>query len=223
MNNLSRTVLLAITALSLISFGANAETVTYLGRSINLDPPPGFCQLNSSPEERALFEYQRRNTEPAGELAQFAVPCTELADVRALKADRFTRWVQVLVLKRKGQLLPVSAPRTQFVRGLAGHFADTPLDVERLSRRANKHLAQTNTAVTDFSYEPLGTTQDAFFTRMKMMAQVGTVTSPVSAIAATTVVNQLPIGVYAFGTPKAKGEPAIETTRAYLRQILDRN
>ena len=201
----------------------NAETVTILGRSIQLSPPPDFCTLGNSPTERKLEQFQRQNTAQAGELVQLAVPCAELNDFRTRKIENFTRWAQVLVLKQKGQLNTVSAPRTKFVRAVAGRLADSPPDMSAMSARIRDELARTDSLVSAVTAQPIGATSEAMFIEVRMTATVGTWTSPVVGVGAITVANQLPIAVYAYATPKARGESPVDTARAYLRKVIDFN
>lgn len=220
MRNFSISVAVAILG---FTAAAHAETVTFLGKSIQLVPPPGFCKLGDSPIEREMEQFQRQNTAPAGELAQLAVPCTELNDFRSRKIENFTRWVQVLVLKQRGHLKIVTTPRANFVRAIAGRLADSPPDMNALSARIKDQLAKTDSSVSGASAQPIGATSEAVFMEISMTATVGTWTSPVVGVMAITVANQLPVAVYAFATPKARGELPVETSRAYLRKVIELN
>lgn len=170
-----------------------------------------------------MQEFQRRNTAPAGELAQLAVPCTELTDFKTRKIENFTRFVQILVLKPKGQLTLVSTLREEFVRKIAGSYAKSPPDLDALARRIRENLAKNDSAVRIASTKPIGATSEAFFVEIRGTAQVGRLSSPISAVMAITTANHLPIGVYAFATPKAKGDSPAEISMAYLRSVIDRN
>ena len=194
-----------------------------MGKSIQLVPPPGFCKLGDSPIEREIEQFQRQNAAPVGELAQLAVPCTELNDFRSRKIENFTRWVQVLVLKQKGQLKTVTSPRASFVRATAGHLADSPPDMNALSARIKDQLAKSDSSVSGATAQTIGATSEAAFIEISMTATVGAWTSPVVGVGAITLANQLPVAVYAFATPKARGESPVETTRAYLRKVIELN
>lgn len=170
-----------------------------------------------------MQEFQQRNTAPAGVLAQLAVPCTELTDFKTRKIENFTRWVQILVLKPKGQLALVQTPREEFVRKIAGSFAKSPPDMDALAKRIREHLAKNDSAARIASTKPIGATSEAFFVEIRGTAQVGSLSSPTSAVMAITTANHLPLGVYAFATPKAKGDSPAETLMAYLRSVIDRN
>lgn len=210
-------------ALLIFSAAVNAETVTYLGRPLNVDPPQDFCVLGSSPTERALVEFQRKSTSAAGELAQFSVPCEELAEFRSGRIDNFSRWAQVLVLKAKGQLMPVMIPRAELVRKLAGSFADSPPDMKAVEKRINDEIGTGSITITPQSTKPIGATQEAFFIEMRGKVQIDQWSSNFIGIGAVTVVNQLPVAVYAYGTPKARGELPTVTASAYLRNVIDKN
>lgn len=205
------------------SLSAFADIVTVLGKSLRLLPPDGFCILGKSPVEREMEQFQRQNTAAAGELVQVAVPCAELSNFKARRADTFTRWVQILVLKQKGQLRLVAAPRAQFVRSVAGRLADSPPDMNALSQRIRDHLAKTETSISNPNAQPIGATSDAAFMEIRMTATVGGWTSPVAAVMAITVANELPLAVYAYVTPEARGESPAETAQLYLQKVISLN
>lgn len=210
-------------ALLIFSAAAQAETVTYLGRSLNIVPPQGYCVLGASPTEREMEAFQRKNTSTAGELAQFSVPCEELSELRSGKLDNFSRWAQVLVLKAKGQLLPVTVPRAELVRKVAGSFANSPPNMQAFEKRLRDEIDAGGNSVTPESVRPIGATQEAFYIELRGVVKIGQWSSNVIGIGAVTVVNQLPIAVYAYGTPKARGELATVTASAYLRNVIDKN
>lgn len=215
-------VLVALAWAALVAI-AQAETFTALGRTIQLVPPPGFCKLGNSEVERELEQFQRQNTSLAGELAQLAVPCSELSDFKARRIESFTRWVQILVIKPKGQLTLATMSRADFVRGLAGNLADSPPDMAALAARARDHLAKADSSVSGVSARPMGATSEAVFMEIRSTATVGTRTTPVVSIMAITVANQLPIGVYAFATSRSRAASPVDTVRAYLRSVLELN
>jgi hypothetical protein len=215
-------IILVVVVLGIAST-ANAESLSVLGRNIQLVPPPGFCTLGNSAVELELARFQRQNTSPAGELVQFAVPCSELSNFKSGKSENFTRWVQILVLKHKGALKTVTTPRVDFVRDIAGRLADSPPDMNALSARMRDHLAKSGSSVSGASAQPIGATSEAVFMELRMTVTHGTDTSPVVAVMAVTVVNQLPVAVYAYATPKSRGESPVDTSRAYLRKVIDLN
>lgn len=214
---------LLASALLIFSAAGQADTVTYLGRSLNVVPPQDFCVLGSSAPESSLVDLQRKSTSGAGELAQFSVPCEELAEFRSGKIDNFSRWAQVLVLKAKGQLKPVMISRPELVRKLAGSFADSPPDMNAVEKRIRDEIATTGVTITPHSTKPIGATQEAFFIELRGTIQKDQWSSNFIGIGAVTVVNQLPVAVYAYGTPKARGELPTVTASAYLRNVIDNN
>lgn len=214
---------LLASALLICSAAAHADTVTYLGRSLNVVPPQGFCELGTSPTERALVEFQRKNTAAAGELAQFSVPCDELAELRSGRLENFSRWAQVLVLKAKGKLMPVTISRAELVRKFAGSFADSPPDMKAVEKRIRDEIGSEGITLTPHSIKPIGATQEAFFIEMRGNVQLDQWSSNFVGIGAVTVVNQLPVAVYAYRTPKAQGEAPTVTATGYLRNVIDKN
>lgn len=212
-----------VLAASLASAVAHAETVTVLGRALQLTPPDGFCILGGSPRETALLQMQTNNTAPAGVLAQFTVPCGELDDFRSGRIDNFGRWAQVLVLRRQGQLRPVSESRDEFVRATASNVATQSVDFGEIDRRLNQYLSKSDAKVTMSVMQPIGVKDSAFFTTMQMMVQSGEASVPTVAVVAITVANHLPVAVQVYGTPRASSASLSTTAAAYAKSVVAQN
>lgn len=209
-------------ALIAASVGAHAATFEVLGKTLQLSPPPEFCELGQSPREQALLEFQQKSMSLMGELAQMVVPCNELDAFISGEVDAFTRWAQVVVAKSKDRVQLVTVSRKAFIRNTAG-AANTPVDMAEVQRRVDDHLADTGVTMRAAGMRPLGTTAQAFFTELRMTAQAEGQTVPLIAIVAVTTAKQLPLMLQIYGTPKATGAPLMETATAYVAQVLSAN
>ncbi|MCZ8254708.1 MAG: hypothetical protein O9327_03350 [Polaromonas sp.] len=217
--------LFPIIALAPAAGQASPEVFKILGRDLVLPTPAGYCPLGSSAIEQQMLEMQRQNTSIAGELAHLAVPCDELRTIRAGKTDRFKRWVQVLVLKNKGEVKLVRASRAQFVQAVASTGKANPPDMAALSKRIDAHLSQKGfgVGIVEPRVTPLGSTDDAVFMEITMTASTGGSKIPLVAVGAVTMANNLPLGVYAYSAADAKGPTPAAVIQGYLDGVLRSN
>ncbi|WP_428003574.1 hypothetical protein [Acidovorax sp.] len=215
--------LLAACALACAMAQAQADPFTALGRTLQLEPPAGFCTLGDSAAEREFLAVRKRYAASYGELAQFAVPCSELAEIRAGRRDQFTRWAQVLVLPSNGQL--VHYQRAEFVRQMARRFTAAPPDSAALEARVRKDLEKSGTSfpVTNPSAQLLGASPDAYYAEFRLTQQMDSGPQPTVGVSAITTARQLPLGIYAYAFVGAPGESAFETAQRYLRSVIARN
>ncbi|HEY9103531.1 hypothetical protein [Chitinimonas sp.] len=217
----SRIALLGLAALSLTG-AAQAGTYSTLGKTLKLQPPPEYCELGDTQREQTLRQLQQRNMAQVGELAQVVVPCTELKAYKDGKIDNFSRWAQVLVSKRQGVLTLVTISREEFIQKTANGTAK-PVDLAEVNRRVREHLSGTGGTVSMSGAQPIGSTKQAFFIEGRLVTETNGKSSPLAFIGAATVVNQLPILVQVYVTPKATGASALETATAYVDSLLSKN
>lgn len=202
---------------------AHAESFEVLGRTIELTPPTNFCRLGSTAREAALLDLQTKSTAPAGVLTQFTVPCNELEDFRQGKIDSFSRWAQVLVLRRQGQLQLVRESREDFVRSTAGNVSSTPVDFADVNRQIRQHLSQSGMQIAMTGMQPLGIRDSAFFATVQMASEENGLKVPMVAVIAATVANRLPIVVQVYATARAPDEPLIEIASSYVQSVVTQN
>lgn len=217
----SRFALLGLAAL-FFTVEARAGSFSTLGKTLKLLPPPEFCELGRSPREQALWQLQQKNMALSGELAQIVVPCAELKAYSAGKIDEFTRWAQVLVTKRQGAMSLVTISREEFIEKTA-NGTKTSVNMAEINRRVREQLAGTGGTVSVSGAQPIGSTKQAFFLQGQLVTQGNGKSTPLVFIAAATLVNQLPILVQVYVTPKATGAPPMETATAYVDNLLSKN
>jgi hypothetical protein len=206
-----------------VSLGVQAASFSILGRVLKLAPPPQFCELGGSAAETAMLQSHRQNFSRIGALAHFVVPCDEVAKFRSGKIDRFTRWAMVFVPKSKGvEWLLVKSSREEFIRKAAGVSIES-LDLEKINKRHQERHPGADWTASISKMEPLGTTKQAFFFEGRMTVQSQGVSTPILLIGAETTVNQLPVTVHVYTTPKATGAPPMQTASAYLDILLGSN
>jgi hypothetical protein len=202
---------------------SGAESVVVIGRKLDLDPPNGFCLLGNSEREIQLLTRQRDNAALSGELAQFTVPCDEVSEYLLGKIDSFSRWAQVLVVRRQGQLGLVSETREEFVRATARNASTQSVDFAEVERKANQHLSQSGMTIGMSGMEPIGIKDSAFFAMMRMTAEGNGVVVPIVAVVAATVVNRLPIVVQVYRTQRATDEPVASVAVSYVQSVINKN
>ena len=210
-------------ALCLAPVAASAESFEALGRTIEQRSPESFCRLGESEREVALLELQTRSTAPAGALAQFTVPCRELEDFRQGKIESFSRWAQVLVVRRQGKFWLVRESREEFVRATAGNVASKPVDFAEVNRASRQHLAQSSANVAMTGMRPIGVRDSAYFATLNLVGEADGRKVPIAAVIAATVANQLPVVVQVYATTRAPDESLVEIASSYVRNVVARN
>lgn len=213
---------LPLCLLAIVLAGASQARAqqAYAGQTLKVALPPGFCVVGTSPMEQELLQMQRHNTAPAGELAQMAAPCDQLRAWLKGSTDSFTRWTQILVLKSKGQIKPISMSRGEFAKQLAGTKTAT---LESLNARMRDHLAKNQTTSALTGVEPLGADANASYTMMRGKAAVAGEGYSFNALNAITVLNKLPVGIYAFEIPGTRGPDIAKTLQGHLQAMLAAN
>lgn len=202
---------------------AFAENVTVLGRSIELVPPAGFCKFGDTNLERYLEELQRKNVASTGELVHYAAPCSELADFNSGKTNKITRWVQVILLRQDGVVKVVTTSRADFVRLYTKDFSIPPVGIKELRVVVRDYFAKPDAPTSVASFDKIGATTEAAFMASKHVVKSGEGETPLFSVMAMTVVNQLPMTIYAFSSGEPQGELILDTAYLYLEKILELN
>ena len=77
------------------SAAASAETFTLNGRTVMLEPPKGFCALDSSrPKEAAIIALNEQMQQPRNHVVLQLADCDELAGFRGGQRENFERYGQ---------------------------------------------------------------------------------------------------------------------------------
>lgn len=208
-------------ATAVLACAAGAEPVTMLGRTIDVRPPAGYCTIGRSPIEQTLARMQREATEATGEVIHIAVECRELDEF--VRGQRLlpSHWTEIVVLKARGVLKPVTGPREAFIAQVFGELPPRPVDLEAASRELQAALR--NPALKLDSYEPvtIGRDEQAAYLLTRIRAQYRSMALDWRSLAALTVVNELPLALYVFEPMKDTAASA-EAQAAVLRDYLSR-
>ncbi len=104
-----------------------AATVTVAGRSINLDPPQGYCQADKNHAERAIVESLEKGAGKGPVVLMVFARCDELNDFRHGKIKDLHRYGQYLALPIGGAIeaQPPGVIRIDFVESVAAGFQST--------------------------------------------------------------------------------------------------
>lgn len=208
-------------AISLFCVAAAAEPISLLGRTIDVQPPAGYCTLGESPIEQTLARMQREATEATGEVIHIAVECRELDEFARGQRLMPSHWAEIVVLKARGVLKPVTGPREIFIAQVFGELPPRPVDLATASRELQAALR--NPAVKVDSFEPvtIGRDERAAYLLTHIRAQYRSMTLHWRSLAALTVVNELPLALYVFEPMKDTATSA-EAQAAVLRDYLSR-
>lgn len=211
------------------TFSAGAQTLQLRGRTLQMAGVTGFCELGETAPEQKLLEFQTRNTKVAGQLVQFLVPCDELASVLAGKAGWFTRWVQALVLTPNGTEPVFDLPRATYVQSIRSAFSKTPDMIDRVNQQARDGLEKYRGDGPDVksvasSMNLLEDDPNAVLLSLTGRASVNSSAGDFGAVMAGTLIDKLPVSLYAMGSPAMleSGE-LLAIAKAYLAAVLEAN
>ena len=201
-----------------------AETVTVAGVSLVLEPPPGYCALDSKAGDKTFFLKQRELLRPKVELVQLSVPCDQLEAVRSGKILTYSRWAQVQVISPGGtvRVLPIS--RSKFITSVTKLVGRKPFEVAAINREMQTRLKGEQINISASELKIVGSDDNAAYLSMAGAAQSEGTSYFVVAFGALTLIKGLPMGVYAYekqGAPPGKLPTAV--AEDYLRLVLMAN
>ena len=140
-------------------------------------------------------------------LVHAAVRCTELEDYRQGRRDMLDHWLQIQLIGPKGNFQRIEMPREAFLSGLS---KSTPrVNSAELNRRLKASFENSNVALTDMKFEPIGRDGNAVYFSMRMNMSVGESSRPISGISAITLLNSLPLSINVYegtGSPQSRGQ-----------------
>jgi len=189
--------LLAIAALG----SARAEQFQFAGRSLEIEPPQGYCALDRShPDEAQMLDLQERLQKRQNRVAMMFLECQDLAQRRAGNADDPQRYGMVLIPQPQGEVRAIpDMTRAEFVAAVAKPLPQ--LDADALSRDIGDQVGQAVPGATVNNVKLLGVLkQDARAVYVGVsvggMSQDGkTVSDGAVGITAITLVNQIPVSL----------------------------
>ena len=186
---------------------AAAESVNVLGQQVLFSNPSGYCTPGESAREVELMDLAKRSLAEGSRLVHAAVLCSELEDYRMGRRDMLDHWLQIQLIGPKGNFQRIEMPREAFLSGLS---KSTPrVNSAELNRRLKASFENSNVALTDMKFEPIGRDGNAVYFSMRMNMSVGESSRPISGISAITLLNSLPLSINVYegtGSPQSRGQ-----------------
>jgi len=186
---------------------AATESVNVLGQQVLFSNPSGYCTPGESAREVELMDLAKRSLAEGSRLVHAAVLCSELEDYRMGRREMLDHWLQIQLIGPKGNFQRIEMPREAFLSGLS---KSTPrVNSAELNRRLKASFENSNVALTDMKFEPIGRDGNAVYFSMRMNMSVGESSRPISGISAITLLNSLPLSINVYegtGSPQSRGQ-----------------
>ena len=186
---------------------AAAESVNVLGQQVLFSNPSGYCTLGESAREVELMDLAKRSLAEGSRLVHAAVLCSELEDYRMGRREMLDHWLQIQLIGPKGNFQRIEMLREAFLSGLS---KSTPrVNSAELNRRLKASFENSDVALTDMKFDPIGRDGNAVYFSMRMNMSVGESSRPVSGISAITLLNCLPLSINVYegtGSPQSRGQ-----------------
>lgn len=186
---------------------AAAESVNVLGQQVLFSNPSGYCTPGESAREVELMDLAKRSLAEGSRLVHAAVLCSELEDYRMGRREMLDHWLQIQLIGPKGNFRRIEMPREAFLSGLS---KSTPrVNSAELNRRLKASFENSDVALTDMKFEPIGRDGNAVYFSMRMNMSVGESSRPISGISAITLLNSLPLSINVYegtGSPQSRGQ-----------------
>lgn len=186
---------------------AAAESVNVLGQQVLFSNPSGYCTPGESAREVELMDLAKRSLAEGSRLVHAAVLCSELEDYRMGRREMLDHWLQIQLIGPKGNFQRIEMPREAFLSGLS---KSTPrVNSAELNRRLKASFENSNVALIDMKFEPIGRDGNAVYFSMRMNMSVGESSRPISGISAITLLNSLPLSINVYegtGSPQSRGQ-----------------
>jgi len=186
---------------------AAAESVNVLGQQVLFSNPSGYCTPGESAREVELMDLAKRSLAEGSRLVHAAVLCSELEDYRMGRREMLDHWLQIQLIGPKGNFQRIEMPREAFLSGLS---KSTPrVNSAELNRRLKASFENSDVALTDMKFEPIGRDGNAVYFSMRMNMSIGESSRPISGISAITLLNSLPLSINVYegtGSPQSRGQ-----------------
>lgn len=186
---------------------AATVSVNVLGQQVLFSNPSGYCTPGESAREVELMDLAKRSLAEGSRLVHAAVLCSELEDYRMGRREMLDHWLQIQLIGPKGNFQRIEMPRDAFLSGLS---KSTPrVNSAELNRRLKASFENSDVALTDMKFEPIGRDGNAVYFSMRMNMSVGESSRPISGISAITLLNSLPLSINVYegtGSPQSRGQ-----------------
>lgn len=192
---------------TVIKGSAASESVDVLGQQILFSNPSGYCTPGQSAREVELMGLARSSLGEGSRLVHAAVRCSELEDYRKGRRDMLDHWLQIQLIGPKGNFQRMEMPREAFLSSLS---KSTPrVSSVELNRRLKASFENSDVALIDMKFEPIGRDGNAVYFSMRMNMSVGERRRPISGISAITLLNSLPLTINVYegtGSPQSRDQ-----------------
>ena len=186
---------------------AATVSVNVLGQQVLFSNPSGYCTPGESAREVELMDLAKRSLAEGSRLVHAAVLCSELEDYRMGRREMLDHWLQIQLIGPKGNFQRIEMPREAFLSGLS---KSTPrVNSAELNRRLKASFENSDVALTDMKFDPIGRDGNAVYFSMRMNMSVGESSRPISGISAITLLNSLPLSINVYegtGSPQSRGQ-----------------
>lgn len=183
------------------------ESVNVLGQQVVFSNPSGYCTPGKSAREVELMDLVRRSLGEGSRLVHAAVRCSELEDYRKGRRDMLDHWLQIQLIRPKGNFQRIEMPREAFLSGLSK--SSPRVNAAELNQRLKASFENNDISLSDMKFEPIGRDGNAFYFSMRMNTSVGETSRPVTGISGITLLNSLPLLISVYegtGSPQSRGQ-----------------
>ncbi|MBF0185971.1 MAG: hypothetical protein HQM06_16500 [Magnetococcales bacterium] len=186
---------------------AATESVNVLGQQVLFSNPSGYCTPGESAREVELMDLAKRSLGEGSRLVHAAALCSELEGYRMGRREMLDHWLQIQLIGPKGNFQRIEMPREAFLSGLS---KSTPrVDSTELNRRLKASFENSNVALNDMKFEPIGRDGNAVYFSIRMNMSVGESSRPISGVIGITLLNSLPLSINVYegtGSPQSRGQ-----------------
>ena len=202
---------------------AATEAIHVLGQYVLFSNPRGYCTLGKSAREVVLMDWAKRSLGKGSRLLHAAVLCVELEEYRMSQREILDHWLQIQLIGPEGNFQRIEIPREAFLSGLSNR---TPrLNSAELNRELTASFENSDIALSDMKFEPIGRSGNAAYFSMRMNINVGASSRLISGISAITLLNSLPLSINVYegaGSPQSRAQ--LQTVhRELLNSLLTEN
>lgn len=204
---------------------AATVSVNVLGQQVLFSIPHGYCTPGESAREVELMDLAKRSLAEVSRLVHVAVLCSELDEYRIGRRDMLDHWLQIQLIGLKGNFQRIEMPREAFLSGAfeaiprVANSAEFNRRLEASVRRLEASVENSDVALTDIKFEPIGRDGNAVYVSMRMNMRVGDRFRPISGVGAITLVNSLPLSINVYegtGSPQSRAQ-----LQAILQELLN--
>lgn len=186
---------------------AATESVNVLGQQVVFSNPIGYCTPSKSAREGELMDWARRSLGEGSRLVHSAVRCSELEDYRKGRREMLDHWLQIQLIRLKGDFQRIEMSREAFLSGLAK--SSPRVNTSELNQRLKASFENGDISLSDMKLEPIGRDGNAVYFSMRMNMIVGQASRPVTGLSGITLLNSLPLSINVYegaGSPQSRGQ-----------------